>query len=61
VADDEEFNEPYDRARVIATVLAGFEEISGAYIESELRYTMVLDQLGKIGPLETQSPGVWHE
>ena len=61
VDDEEEFNEPHDRARVIATVLAGFEEISGAYITTELQYTMVLDELGGIGPLETQSPGAWHE
>lgn len=34
-----------DRARIIATVLAGFEEISGAMIKSEDYYYMVLRQL----------------
>jgi hypothetical protein len=38
-----------ERCRVIATVLGGFEEISGARIESEDFYHMVLHQLGNIG------------
>jgi len=61
VDDDEEFDQMHDRVRVIATVLAGFEEISGAYIETELRYTMVLNQLGHIGHPSTQSGPAWHE
>lgn len=61
IDDDEEFDEMHDRVRVIATVLAGFEEISGAYIETELRYTMVLNQLGHIGHPTMQSALAWHE
>ena len=38
-----------DRARIIATVLAGFEEISGARIESEDYYHMITKQLGRLG------------
>ncbi|KAK0716278.1 hypothetical protein B0H67DRAFT_489280, partial [Lasiosphaeris hirsuta] len=49
------------RWSVIATVLAGFEEISGAYIETELRYTMVLNQLGHIGHPSVQSGPAWQE
>ncbi|OCK89442.1 uncharacterized protein K441DRAFT_440380, partial [Cenococcum geophilum 1.58] len=39
----------HERARIIATVLAGFEEISGAKINSEDYYHMILYQLGRIG------------
>jgi hypothetical protein len=38
-----------DRARIIASVLAGFEEISGAKIESENYYHMITQQLGQLG------------
>ena len=38
-----------DRARTIACVLAGFEEISGARIESENYYHMITRQLGRLG------------
>ncbi|KAH0551584.1 hypothetical protein GP486_007198 [Trichoglossum hirsutum] len=38
-----------DRARIIASVLAGFEEISGAKIESEDYYHMITRQLGRLG------------
>lgn len=34
-----------DRARIIATVLAGFEEISGARITMEAHYHMILEKL----------------
>ncbi|KFA71455.1 hypothetical protein S40288_10902 [Stachybotrys chartarum IBT 40288] len=50
-----------DRARVIATVLAGFEEISGAQIKSETYYKMVMKRLGCIGPLSRQSHAAWQE
>ncbi|KAH7313981.1 hypothetical protein B0I35DRAFT_410904 [Stachybotrys elegans] len=50
----------HDQARVIATVLAGFEEISGAEIESEVFYQMVMTQLGRVGSVE-RSPGAWQE
>jgi hypothetical protein len=38
-----------ERARIIATVLSGFEEIAGAKIESEIYYHMITRQLGRIG------------
>ncbi|KAK4126776.1 hypothetical protein N657DRAFT_630738 [Parathielavia appendiculata] len=47
--EEGESEHPHDRARVIATVLTGFEGISGAYIETELRYTVVMNRLGNIG------------
>lgn len=39
----------YKRARIIATVLAGFEEIAGAKIKSEDYYHMITQQLGDLG------------
>lgn len=42
----------HDRARIIATVLSGFEEISGAKIESEDYYHMITRQLGRLGEPE---------
>lgn len=67
--DDVEYETAHERARVIATVLAGFEEISGAHIRSELHYHMVLQQLGHIGSSSlaptgtrsTESRGAWQE
>jgi hypothetical protein len=38
-----------ERARVIGTVLSGFEEITGGKVESEMYYHMVLRKLGGIG------------
>lgn len=37
------------RARIIATVLAGFEDIAGAKIQSEDYYHMITKQLGNLG------------
>ncbi|KAL5322918.1 hypothetical protein ACEPPN_010897 [Leptodophora sp. 'Broadleaf-Isolate-01'] len=53
-ADEEEEEEEtelsnHDIARIIATVLSGFEEISGAKIESEDYYHVILRRLGHIG------------
>jgi hypothetical protein len=65
--DNDMYDKPHDRARVIATVLAGFEEINGTNIESETHYHMILDQLGRIGqPISDdgsrgQSMGAWDE
>lgn len=59
--DSLQYHSPHDRARIIATVLAGFEEISGAMIGSEIHYKMQLKRLGRIGQIAEQSPGAWHE
>ncbi len=47
------------RAQIIATVLAGFEEISGSRIESEDFYHMVTHQLGNIGEGQNENPEIW--
>ncbi|KAH7015486.1 hypothetical protein EDB80DRAFT_832507 [Ilyonectria destructans] len=49
------YDSPHDRARIIATVLAGFEEISGAMIGSEIHYEMqrsLSHVAGASGPAE---------
>lgn len=50
----------HERARVIATVLAGFEEIAGSEIKSETYYHMVCRQLGHIGE-STESKAMFEE
>jgi hypothetical protein len=49
-----------DRAKIIATVLSGFEEISGAKIESEDYYYMILHELGQIGEAN-EDPDIFEE
>jgi hypothetical protein len=49
-----------DRAKIIATVLSGFEEISGAKIVSEDYYHMILHQLGQIGE-PNEDPDIFEE
>ncbi|KAJ9659495.1 hypothetical protein H2198_003070 [Neophaeococcomyces mojaviensis] len=51
------------RARIIATVLAGFEEISGAWITDEGHYHMICRQLGKLGERDEDEAKFreWHK
>ncbi|KAI9170841.1 hypothetical protein HJFPF1_00315 [Paramyrothecium foliicola] len=60
---DSDFNSPHDRARIVATVLAGFEEINGANITSETHYHMIMDHLGHIGQGDPATDGqaAWNE
>ncbi|PVH79747.1 hypothetical protein DL98DRAFT_572384 [Cadophora sp. DSE1049] len=64
-ADEEEEEEEtelstHDIARIIATVLSGFEEISGAKIESEDYYHMIMRRLGRIGE-DDEDPDKFEE
>ena len=50
------------RARIIATVLAGFEELSGARIESEQHYLDICKQFGNLGETNEDNTKFeeWH-
>jgi hypothetical protein len=43
------------RAKIIATVLSGFEEISGSKVESDLHYHMITYKLGRLGESDEDS------
>jgi hypothetical protein len=49
-----------ERARVIATVLAGFEEIAGFGIESEEYYRMITQELGQLGT-PNENPSIFED
>lgn len=51
------------RARIIATVLAGFEEISGARINNEGYYHMICEKLGRLGKSDEDDAMFkeWHK
>lgn len=51
------------RARIIATVLAGFEEISGARINNEGYYDMICEKLGRLGKSNEDDAmfNEWHK